>query len=240
MGNAAAKPSKITSKDKAILDLKVQRDKLKQYQKKIELVLNKEVEVAKFHLARGDRGRALLALKKKKYQEQLLEKTDEQLLNLEQLVGTIEYALVEQDILKGLQQGNDVLKEIHKEMSVDAVQKLMDDTADAIEYQREIDDILSGQITQEDEEEIMAELDQMLEEEAAAQVGKLPDVPIDLNARIPDAQTTKLPADPISQLANLPSPPSELPEPSQEQRVQAKAKIRKSAEEEDEGQLVAA
>lgn len=37
--------------------------------------------------------------------------------------------------MDGIQQGNEVLKEIHKEMSVESVQKLMDDTADAIEYQ---------------------------------------------------------------------------------------------------------
>ena len=38
-------------------------------------------------------------------------------------------------MLKGLEQGNHVLKEIHQEMSVEAVQKLMEDTAEAIAYQ---------------------------------------------------------------------------------------------------------
>jgi hypothetical protein len=37
--------------------------------------------------------------------------------------------------LEGLKHGNDVLSEIHKETSVEAVEKLMDDTADAIAYQ---------------------------------------------------------------------------------------------------------
>lgn len=54
--------------------------------RQIETVLQKEVEVAKHHLRVGDQGRALLALKKKKYQEHLLRQTDQQLLNLEQLV----------------------------------------------------------------------------------------------------------------------------------------------------------
>ncbi|KAJ3300691.1 Vacuolar protein sorting-associated protein 20 [Borealophlyctis nickersoniae] len=177
MGNLISKDKngrKVTTKDKAILDLKIQRDKLKQYQKKIHTVLDREVEVAKHHLRQGDQGRALLALKKKKYQERLLAQTDQQLLNLEQLTGQIEYALVEQDIMRGLAQGNEVLKEIHKEMSLDAVQKLMDDTADAIAYQAEIDELISGKITEEDEEEIMAQLDAFIEEEAAS---KLPTVP---------------------------------------------------------------
>ena len=38
-------------------------------------------------------------------------------------------------MLDGLKNGNSVLKEIHKEMSLEAVEKLMDDTADAIAYQ---------------------------------------------------------------------------------------------------------
>jgi hypothetical protein len=43
--------------------------------------------------------------------------------------------LVEKDVIFGLQQGSAVLKEINKEMSLEAVEKLMDDTADAIAYQ---------------------------------------------------------------------------------------------------------
>lgn len=79
-------PPKITSKDRAVLDLKIQRDKLRQYQKQLELVQSRETELAKQFLAKGDKNRALLALKKKKYQDSLLEKTDGQMLMLEQLV----------------------------------------------------------------------------------------------------------------------------------------------------------
>jgi hypothetical protein len=38
-------------------------------------------------------------------------------------------------MLAGLQKGNEVLKELQKEMNIDKVMKLMDDTQDAIEYQ---------------------------------------------------------------------------------------------------------
>jgi len=37
-------------------------------------------------LKNGDKKKALLALKKKKYQEQLIEKVDTQLMNIEELV----------------------------------------------------------------------------------------------------------------------------------------------------------
>lgn len=51
-------------------------------------------------------------------------------------VSSIEFSLVEKDVLFGLKQGNAVLKELHKEMTVESVDKLMGETADSIAYQR--------------------------------------------------------------------------------------------------------
>ena len=39
-------------------------------------------------------------------------------------------------MLHGLQQGNEVLKQIHKEMNIESVEKLLEETAEAREYQR--------------------------------------------------------------------------------------------------------
>lgn len=176
MGGKPSKP-RITAQDRAILDLKVQRDKLRQYQTKIQDVVTKEVAIAKEQLKLGNKRRALLALKKKKYQETLLDKTDAQIMHLEELTNTIEYALVERQVVEGLKAGNDVLAAIHKETSIDAVQKLMDDTADAIAYQNEIDEIISGKITEEDEAAILEELDKIEREAIQNEADKLPKVP---------------------------------------------------------------
>ncbi|KAI9032824.1 Snf7-domain-containing protein [Phycomyces nitens] len=185
MGSNASK-NKITAQDKAILDLKIQRDKLKQYQKKLNVVLEKEVSEARKALGQGNKKKALLALKKKKYQEQLLEKTDQQLMNLEELTNTIEFALVEKQVMEGLKGGNATLKEIHKEMSLEDVEKLMDDTEDAIAYQNELDEMLSGRITAEDEEEILRELEGLRQEELEA---ALPEVP---NHPLPETERTEV------------------------------------------------
>ncbi|CEP15114.1 hypothetical protein [Parasitella parasitica] len=195
MGAGASK-NKVTSQDRAVLDLKVQRDKLKRYQKKLNVVIDKEVEAAKIAIQQGNKQKALLALKKKKYQVQLLEKTDQQLMNLEELTNSIEFALVEKQVLEGLKCGNDVLKEIHKETSLEAVEKLMDDTADAIAYQNEIDQMLHGLISTEDEEEIMKELDELREQEILRMqiMSELPNLPSNklpqvLPDQIPDVPT---------------------------------------------------
>lgn len=88
-------------------------------------------------LAKGDKPRALLALRRKKYQESLLAKTDAQLEQLEKLTSSVEFALIQKDVLFGLQQGTKVLQEIHREMGgVENVEKLMGETADAIAYQK--------------------------------------------------------------------------------------------------------
>lgn len=51
-------------------------------------------------------------------------------------MSTIEFSLVEVSVLHGLKQGNEVLKEIHKELNVESVEKLLEETAEAREYQR--------------------------------------------------------------------------------------------------------
>lgn len=126
----------VRSNNRAILDLKNQRDKLHQYQRRITVLTDRETEIAKECLARNDRRRALLALRRKKYQESLLAKTDGQLAQLEQLTGQVEFALVQKDVLYGLQQGTQVLQTINKEMGgIENVERLMGETEDARAYQ---------------------------------------------------------------------------------------------------------
>ena len=71
--------SRITEQDHAILGLKKQRDQIKQYQKRINRDLEKEKELAKKLLKEGKKDRAKLLLRKKKFLEGVLDKTDAQL-----------------------------------------------------------------------------------------------------------------------------------------------------------------
>jgi len=116
--------------------MKVQRDKLQQYQKRIKIVTDRETEVARECLRLGHKDKALLALRRKKYQESLLTKTDQQLAQLQALTSDVEFALVQKDVVFGLQQGTAVLKEIHKEMGgLDKVELIMSETEEAQAYQ---------------------------------------------------------------------------------------------------------
>jgi charged multivesicular body protein 6 len=103
-------------------------------------------------------------------------------------VSTIEFSLVEVSVLHGLKQGNEVLKEIHKELNVEGVEKLLEETAEAREYQRvmfilflfharhprsprgidplcqEIDNMLMNTLSLDDEDAVQEELKALQQE----------------------------------------------------------------------------
>lgn len=93
-------------------------------------------------------------------------------------VSQIEFSLVEKDVLYGLKQGNSVLTQLNTEMSVENVEKLMGETADAIAYQKawiickrstllsadtirasqEVDELLQSRMSAEEEDAVQNEL----------------------------------------------------------------------------------
>ncbi|KAJ5946720.1 SNF7 family protein [Penicillium verhagenii] len=177
MGNTSSS-QKISSQDRAILDLKNQRDKLKQYRKRITVLTDRETEIAKECLAQNDRRRALLALRRKKYQESLLDKTDGQLAQLEQLASQVEFSLVQKDVLFGLQQGTEVLQAINKDMGgIEGVERLMGETEEARAYQEEISQMLEGNLTNQDEDDVEEELEALRRETQINVAPELPNAP---------------------------------------------------------------
>ncbi len=64
--------------------------------------------------------------------------------------------------------------------SIEEIERIMDDTAEAVEKQREIDQLLSGQLTSEDEDQVLEELERLAaEEEEQETVPTLPEAPTD-------------------------------------------------------------
>ena len=80
-------------------------------------------------------------------------------------------------MLDGLKVGNEALKKANEMFSIGEIEQIMEDTSEAIEKQKEIDALISGQLTQEDEDDVLKELDQLseLDEEA---IPELPTVPL--------------------------------------------------------------
>ncbi|XP_034239835.1 charged multivesicular body protein 6 [Thrips palmi] len=178
--------SRVTEQDRAILQLKQQRDKLKLYQKRIQSTLDKDTEIARTLLRDGKKDRARLILRKKKYQEQLLSTADSQLENLEKLTHDLEFAVIETQVIDGLRIGNEALKKANAVFSIDEIEQIMDETREGVEKQKEIDEMISGALSDQDEEDVLAELDSIIKEQtkqaepAATEdedMEELPDVP---------------------------------------------------------------
>lgn len=104
----------------------------------------------------------MLLLRKKRYQEQLLSKTDTQLENLERLTHDIEFTQVEQQVINGLKTGNEALKVLHSILNIDEIEKIMDETREGVEKQNEIDEILTGALTKDDEDAVDIEYESMI------------------------------------------------------------------------------
>lgn len=114
--------------------------------------------------------------------------------NLEKLTNDLEFAQVEQQVLDGLKIGNTALKKVHDILSIDEIESIMEETAEGIEKQREIDSILTDVLTVQDEEDVLAELDALIGNANEDIAQKLPNVPEDEDfENLPDVPQDPLP-----------------------------------------------
>ncbi|KAL0212348.1 hypothetical protein RCL1_005974 [Eukaryota sp. TZLM3-RCL] len=178
----------VSQQDKALLKLKIQRDKLSQQQVRLESVIkdlqNKAVDFVKQKM----KERALLCLKQKKFQESLLAKADQNLMNIEQMVSQIEDSLIQAQIMQRLAEGNDLLREIEKEMSVEKVQMIMDESREHIERVEEINQILGTSLTDEDLSSIENEFNELIDEYVTTKILEIPQVP----TTVPEIETQEI------------------------------------------------
>ncbi|VEU20482.1 DEKNAAC101342 [Brettanomyces naardenensis] len=195
MGNTPSgqRPPKVTAQDRAILQLKLQRDKLRKATVKIQVIINKENQIARQSVHEGNKRRAMLALKKRKYQENLLDTIEKQSDSLETLISTIEFKLIEKDVVFGLEEGNRVLKQINGELSMEKVDKIMDDSAEGIQYQEELSERLGELMPRALDDEVDEEMAKMEREEMDKEKEKNPGIPeVSTLPELPEAPRTEI------------------------------------------------
>uniref|UniRef100_A0A8C5IGA9 Charged multivesicular body protein 6 n=1 Tax=Junco hyemalis TaxID=40217 RepID=A0A8C5IGA9_JUNHY len=144
MGNLFGRKrrSRVTEQDRAVLQLKQQRDKLRQYQKRLSLGLERERALARQLLRDGKKECARLLCP----------------FSSPLQVQDIEFTQIEMKVIEGLKIGNECLNKMHQVMSIEEVERIIGETQDAVEYQRQIDELLAGSLTEEDEDAILEEL----------------------------------------------------------------------------------
>jgi charged multivesicular body protein 6 len=75
-------------------------------------------------------------LKKKKFYENTLQNTDNQLDNLDQMVSSLEFQQMNIEVAKNIKLGNECLKTLNEMMTLDEIEDIMDDTREAMEHQQ--------------------------------------------------------------------------------------------------------
>jgi len=186
------KESKVSEQDKAVLQLKTTRDKIRQYQKRSETGLEKDRVIAKKLLQNGRKERAKLLLRKKHFVEDQLKKTDGQLENIEKMIMDVEFAQIELKVVDSLKIGNESLKQINAMMSIEDVELILDETQEAMEKQNEISALLSGTLTSEDEDIVEEELATLIADAIKQQLPETPAVEDNPEVALPSVPDTAL------------------------------------------------
>ncbi|KAK2080064.1 hypothetical protein QBZ16_002460 [Prototheca wickerhamii] len=136
-----------------------------------------EVVVAKTLVAQGKKERALIALKKKRLHSQQLDWLDKLVLNVEETLANVEGAARQKHLFDTLQKSNAALRQLQKEVPLEAVEKLMSDTAEAREYEQEVQSMFGESWTGTDEAAAEAELEEMEAQMQDAEILEMPAVP---------------------------------------------------------------
>ncbi|KAJ9512301.1 hypothetical protein QJQ45_012912 [Haematococcus lacustris] len=216
MGNFSSKSRKkkqaVDNVDMAMLSLKTQRKKLADQQKLLELRIQRHTEVARELVAEHKKDRALLVLKKKKLTEKQLQELGNLQFSIETMISDVEMSKHQNKLHDVLLQGNNALKQLQQEVTVDDVRKLMDDTAEAKALQAfcpecvtwvwcgyavlqdEMSDLLSNSLTGDETVAVDAELAALEAEAMAAEVAAMPRVPSSQVEVLPSVPKTKVQA----------------------------------------------
>jgi len=194
----------ITPIDRATLDLKVSRDGLSKYRKKLELDTDKLAARAKSLHAEGKTKNALQLLKIRKYKLQEADRVEEQLLTVFRMIDKIAEKQNEQEVVQAMKRGKDALGKMHEQMGIDDVLDLMDDIRDQDEVEKRINEML-GSEGLGSEEDVLAELE-ALEEEVRLEGGEAKK----------EHEEVAMPEVPGGQLPEVKEPIQKQPEPAKE------------------------
>ena len=149
--------------DQAVLELKVCRDRVKKYQSQMERTQALELEKAR-QLAQAKKlDMARIVLRQKKMREKYISNAQTHLERIETMITNIETKQMEMDVIRNLQQTNDILKQMNDLMPVEEVEQLMDDNAEHAERIREVGNLLAQSMSPEDDQAAEEEYERLCE-----------------------------------------------------------------------------
>ncbi|KAL3114200.1 hypothetical protein niasHT_014044 [Heterodera trifolii] len=158
----------VTDHDRTTLSLKMQRDKLRQACQRYERNIAKDAERARALLRDGRKDRALLLLKRKRYQETMINRIGGFMEQVERMITDMEMAQINKEVFDNLRLGTEAMKALNETISLDEVERLMEESKEAQEFQEELSTILGQQMSEEDNDMVEEEFERMLSEQMPA------------------------------------------------------------------------
>ena len=171
-----AKLSKLQGEDKAILDCKMCRDKIKSYIKSLERNRDAKKAKVKEFVKMKEKTKAKVLLKQVKMLDFQITSAEGQLQMIEDQIHNLDMAVSQRDAMQVLEQGNAALKKLQSEVNVEKMQQISDDLEDAKDANRELEEFFKEHSVEGvSDPDIDADLERLGNEIASEAQVELPD-----------------------------------------------------------------
>lgn len=155
------KPTSIPDFDRTVLDLKNARDKLRRFRKKLDEDCVRLKDKAAVYLDNNQKERAISLLKLRKYKTKEADNVESQLFNLMNMINTVEFEVQNVEVLQAMQKGTEALNKMHENISLETVERILDESREAIELENQIANMISAEFTKNDDDEIEEEYERI-------------------------------------------------------------------------------
>ena len=154
--------TKINQEERALLDCKLCRDKIKKYIKSLEQKASLKKEKAKEALKDKNRDKAKLYMRQSKMYQTQIQTSYGQLEMIETQITQIESAQSQKDVFTVLKEGNNVLKQLQEEVNAEKMEELSDDLNELKDKNDELTQFFKDRGIEENEEELDDELNKLI------------------------------------------------------------------------------
>lgn len=180
-----------------------------------EAIARETVKAREFAKSPATKAKALNALRLRKVQEQLSSRVDGWILQVDELLMSIEQARTTATVLEKLKMGNEALKQAQKGYSLKDVEGILGDMDDARDHEETVRAMIDGSLSVEDDEAVEAELAALeaLEAEAEAEAAVDVEAKAEAEAAVEEeAEANEVEADATVVVPDMPDVPEKAPD----------------------------
>ena len=153
-----------------------------------EAIARETVKAREFAKSPATKAKALNALRLRKVQEQLSSRVDGWILQVDELLMSIEQARTTATVLEQLKMGNEALKQAQKGYSLKDVEGILGDMDDARDHEETVRAMIDGSLSVEDDEAVEAELAALEALEAEAETEAEAEVAVEEEAEAKEVE----------------------------------------------------